>query len=87
MSERVLIIDDDERLAAMLADYLKPRGFDSEVAPDAKRGLARLARVSYDAVVLEVEREWAGLAGPRSGGGRPRPAEVQVCGGQRADEP
>jgi two-component system phosphate regulon response regulator OmpR len=54
VSERVIIIDDDERLAAMLADYLKPRGIASEIAPTGRGGLARLARGSYDAVVLDV---------------------------------
>ncbi len=54
MSERVMIIDDDERLAAMLGDYLKPRGILAESAPDARRGLAALAQGSFDAVVLDV---------------------------------
>jgi two-component system phosphate regulon response regulator OmpR len=54
MSERVLIVDDDRKLAAMLADYLRPRGVAADVAPDATRGLAALARGSYDAIVLDV---------------------------------
>ena len=54
MGERVLIIDDDRKLAAMLVDYLRPRGIAAEVALDAKRGLAALAAGSFDAVVLDV---------------------------------
>ncbi|MFI5143801.1 MAG: response regulator [Thermoanaerobaculales bacterium] len=54
MSERVLIIDDDRKLAAMLVDYLRSRGVAADVAPDGVRGLTALARGSYDAVVLDV---------------------------------
>ncbi|HKC26211.1 MAG TPA: response regulator transcription factor [Thermoanaerobaculia bacterium] len=54
MSERVLIIDDDLKLAAMLVDYLGPRGFAAETAPDAAQGLALLARRPFDAVILDV---------------------------------
>jgi two-component system phosphate regulon response regulator OmpR len=54
VSERVLIIDDDLKLAAMLVDYLGPRGFAAETAPDAAQGLALLARRPFDAVILDV---------------------------------
>jgi DNA-binding response OmpR family regulator len=54
MGERVLIIDDDRKLASMLVDYLRPRGIAADTAPDATRGLAAVARGAYDAVVLDV---------------------------------
>ncbi len=54
MSERVLIIDDDRKLTAMLAEYLRPRGIESAAAADARRGLEMAARAAYDAVVLDV---------------------------------
>ena len=54
MSERVLIVDDDRKLATMLVDYLRPRGLEAEIAGDAGPGLASLARRSYDLVVLDV---------------------------------
>ena len=54
MIERVLIIDDDERLSAMLAEYLGARGFQCEQRGDARSGLAALAQLSLDAVVLDV---------------------------------
>ncbi|MEW6338309.1 MAG: response regulator [Acidobacteriota bacterium] len=54
MTERVLIIDDDRKLAAMLVDYLRPRGVAADVAGDAERGLAALRSGSYDAVILDV---------------------------------
>jgi len=54
VSERVLIIDDDRKLAGMLRDYLHPRGIEADLAGDAARGLAELRRRAYDAVVLDV---------------------------------
>src|SRR5690606_7588161 len=54
MAERVLLIDDDESLAAMLAEYLRGFGFEVEARSDAERGLAALARGGFDAVILDV---------------------------------
>jgi DNA-binding response OmpR family regulator len=54
VSEKVLIIDDDRKLTAMLAEYLRPRGIEAAAAGDARRGLEMAARGAYDAVVLDV---------------------------------
>jgi DNA-binding response OmpR family regulator len=54
VTERVLIIDDDERLSEMLAGYLEARGFRCERRMDARSGLAALAQLELDAVVLDV---------------------------------
>ncbi|HMI90687.1 MAG TPA: response regulator [Polyangiales bacterium] len=54
MTERVLIIDDDERLSEMLAGYLEARGFRCERRADARSGLEALAQLEVDAVVLDV---------------------------------
>ncbi|MCB9760619.1 MAG: response regulator transcription factor [Alphaproteobacteria bacterium] len=54
MSERVLIIDDDERLAAMLSTYLSKRGYGVVTRPDAASGQAALREGAYDALVLDV---------------------------------
>jgi len=54
MSGRVLIIDDDERLAAMLSSYLAGRGYTVEHRADAAAGLAQLRTGKPDAVVLDV---------------------------------
>ena len=52
--DRVLLIEDDERLSAMLSEYLATMGFEARAAPDAASGLESLARGSFDAVVLDV---------------------------------
>ena len=54
MSERILVIDDDERLAAMVVSYLGARGLAADARHDATGGLIALARGGYDAVVLDV---------------------------------
>ena len=52
--ERILLIEDDERLSAMLSEYLATMGFVARAAPDAASGLESLARGSFDALVLDV---------------------------------
>ena len=52
MTLRVLCIDDDQRLHALLADYLGQNGVTLVAAPDGPRGLAALAGGAFDAVFL-----------------------------------
>jgi len=54
MAERLLIIDDDARLSAMLSDYLGAAGFAVERSLTGREGLAALERGEFDAVILDV---------------------------------
>jgi two-component system phosphate regulon response regulator OmpR len=54
MATRVLIIDDDLRLAEMLESYLTPRGFAVEHRALGQRGLEALESRAYDVVILDV---------------------------------
>jgi len=54
MPQRLLLIDDDHRLAAMVGDYLRGHGYDVEAAGTLAEGRARLAGGSYDALVLDL---------------------------------
>ena len=54
MSERILIIDDDVRLAAMVTQYLASRGFEVEARADATSGLAAARSGQFDALLLDV---------------------------------
>ena len=54
MAERLLIIDDDARLAAMVADYLTAAGFVVERRFTGRDGLAALDGAAFDAVILDV---------------------------------
>ena len=54
MTPRILLIDDDSRLASMVADYLGQSGFEVDTAGSLASGRTRLAAGSYDALVLDL---------------------------------
>jgi len=54
MAERILMIDDDNRLAGMLQDYLGGAGFRVTVAGTGRDGEAMLKRETFDAVILDL---------------------------------
>lgn len=54
MDERILIVEDDTRLADMLLEYLGQAGFGVTVAPLGATALERLSKAEYDAVVLDL---------------------------------
>jgi two-component system phosphate regulon response regulator OmpR len=54
MGDRVLIIDDDTALSAMLAEYLGSAGFEVRTQPTATAGLAELSARGADALVLDL---------------------------------
>src|ERR1700693_3704100 len=54
MTERILVVEDDPRLADMLSEYLGQAGFRITVAPLGRAALERLSADEYDAVVLDL---------------------------------
>lgn len=54
MRQKILIIEDDGRLAGMVHDYLGEAGFDVAVAGNGTDGLAALNRQLFDAIVLDL---------------------------------
>jgi two-component system, OmpR family, phosphate regulon response regulator OmpR len=54
MADQVLIVDDDTRLSAMIADYLSGNGYVVHCAGNGLDGVAELSRRSPDAVILDV---------------------------------
>lgn len=54
MPQRILLIDDDARLAGMVSDYLGEAGFRVTVAGRGEAGLALLEREPFDALVLDL---------------------------------
>jgi DNA-binding response OmpR family regulator len=54
MSLRVLLIDDDARLAELLRAYLEPQGVALVHAGGGQAGLAALAQGGFDAILLDV---------------------------------
>jgi two-component system, OmpR family, phosphate regulon response regulator OmpR len=54
MAERILLVEDDRRLAEMLSEYLGQAGFRINVAPLGAAALKQLSETEYDAVVLDL---------------------------------
>jgi len=54
MSERVLVVEDDPRLAELLSEYLGQAGFRIDLAALGAAALRQLADIPYDAVVLDL---------------------------------
>ncbi len=51
---KLLLIDDDSRLTAMVGDYLRGHGFDVDTAGSLAEGRTRLQLGTYDALVLDL---------------------------------
>jgi two-component system phosphate regulon response regulator OmpR len=54
MVERILLVEDDARLAEMLLEYLGQAGFGVTVASLGATALERLSEAPYDAVILDL---------------------------------
>ena len=53
-SGRILLIEDDPRLASLVSEYLGEAGYRVTVAETGAAGLERAARESFDALVLDL---------------------------------
>lgn len=51
---RVLIIEDEERLATIVQEGLADEGVDADVEHDGRAGLWRATEGSYDAIILDI---------------------------------
>ncbi len=54
MADSVLMIEDDENLSAMLAEYLREFGFELVACANATDGLTRLDNNQFSALILDV---------------------------------
>jgi two-component system OmpR family response regulator len=51
---RILVVEDDSKIASFVVNGLKQNGFAVDQAADGERGLALAGAVNYDAVVLDL---------------------------------
>ena len=51
---RVLLVEDEERLARIVSDGLSDEGIDVEIEHDGKSGLWRAIEGSYDVIILDI---------------------------------
>jgi len=54
VTPRILLIEDDPRLAGLVTEYLGEAGFQVSTAATGRDGLDRIGREPYDAVVLDL---------------------------------
>ena len=54
MVERILLVEDDPRLADMLLEYLGQAGFNATLASLGAAALEKLGAATYDAVILDL---------------------------------
>ena len=52
--ERILVIDDDRELCALIKDYLDPLGYDVSAVHNGPEGLERVLKENFHAVILDV---------------------------------
>jgi two-component system response regulator CpxR len=52
--ERLLLVDDDEKLGALIAEYFATHGYQVDVAADGRAGLALALTGRYELVILDV---------------------------------
>lgn len=50
----ILVVDDDDRIRALLKRYLQERGFRVSAAPNAAKALSTLNSLAFDLLVLDV---------------------------------
>ena len=53
-SMRILVIEDDPKIASFIVNGLKQSGFAVDHCPDGEEGLARAQAISYDAAVVDI---------------------------------
>jgi DNA-binding response OmpR family regulator len=54
VTDRILLIEDDPRLADLVKDYLANAGFSVSLAPTGRQGLSRHERETFDALILDL---------------------------------
>ena len=50
----ILLVDDDQELCSLMADFFSQHGFELEAAHDGRGGLARALEPGFDVIILDV---------------------------------
>ncbi len=53
-SPHILVVDDDDRIRALLKRFLQERGFRVSTAPHAEKALSTLGALAFDLLILDV---------------------------------
>ena len=69
---RVLVIEDETRLASTLQDLLELNGYAADVCHDGEAGLDNALTAIYDVIILDVMLPKMDGSAPSAGGGKRR---------------
>ena len=59
---KALLIDDNEQITEMLAQYLTLKGYDCTISNDGKNGLDQILSKNYDIILLDIAMpEFSGI--------------------------
>ena len=53
-TKKILLVEDDVELCALMGDYFAQHGFRAEAAHDGRRGLARAVEGAFEIIILDV---------------------------------
>jgi CheY-like chemotaxis protein len=51
---KILLVDDNQDITALLSKFLEVKGFENVVTNDPKEGLERIKEENYDVVLLDI---------------------------------
>jgi two-component system, OmpR family, response regulator len=54
MAKRILLVEDDENLGSLLCEYLKAKGYDSDLAGNGLKGYDAFMQNKYDVCILDI---------------------------------
>ncbi len=54
MAKRILLVEDDENLGSLLCEYLKAKGYQSDLATDGLKGYDAFMQNKYDVCILDI---------------------------------
>lgn len=64
---RILIVDDDEAIRALIRHVLEPRGLEVSEASTGREGFRRATRGDYDLILVDIRMpDWGGFEAIRS---------------------
>lgn len=54
MADKILVVDDEPAVAAVIADSLRESGYEPDTSSDSVAALSRLSAIAYDLIVSDI---------------------------------
>jgi len=79
---RILVIDDEDNFSRLLSDFLRPQGYEVEIASDGLEGIRQATRGHFDLITLDIKMPGVnGVEALRSMQMLEQPAKVVIISG------